>query len=325
MIQRVQSELPLDDISKEVIRKFQWPRGESSKFTSRPSVYRMAQEFQVHPKVIKSRINSLFEAGVIRDIKFFADSRFVPWNRYFILCKTSRCLPQEIYNHFKDLSFVERLIFGTIKLPNSTEADTEVTNEMEFLSISIIASNKADMKRKTSFIEKKLGHSLDILEITNDFQHKERLVTAGEHIILNAILYENPLTLNIAVMSQKLAIPTRTVRRKVEKMLEEGVIYQEVSLDTSMAQDTLLPSIIMVGDYGKWLPGIRESKPLQERLLLYKNWSRFSFFIFYAESFSKVDQIIAAAKEIDPASMLTYRNGSYNNPYIKYPLPGTGK
>jgi hypothetical protein len=196
---------------------------------------------------------------------------------------------------------------------------------MEFLSISIIASNKADMKKKISLVEDKLGHPLDILEATNDFHHKEKLVSAVEHSILNAILYESPLSLNIGVIARKLAIPTRTVRRKVEKMLEGGVIYEEVSLDTSMAQGTLLPSIIMVGDYGKWLPDIRESKLLQERLLLYKNWSRFSFFIFYAESFSKVDQIIAAAKEIDPASMLTYRNGSYNNPYIKYPLPGTGK
>lgn len=315
------SELKFDEISREIIRRFQWPRGESSKYISKPSVYRMAKELQVHPKVIRSRISNLFESGVIREVRFYADSKFVPWNRYFILCNSSASFPQEIYNHFRELPFVERVIFGTIKLPKSSIDNDDLTMEKEFSSISLISSDDSDMKVKKDFIEQKLGWPLNIMEVTNDSPRKEKLLTHSEHSILNVILYQNPLSMSIADIAQKLKIPARTVRRKVEKMLEEGVIYEEVSLDTSMTHGVLLPSIIMTGDYQKWLPTIYKSKFLHERLLLYKNWSRFSFFIFYAETFSVIDQLIRDVKAIDPASMITYRNGSYNNPFVRYPKP----
>ena len=281
----------------------------------------MAKELQVHPDVIKSRISNLFESGVMREVRFYANSKFVPWNRYFTLCMSSANFPQEIHNHFPELPFVERVIFGTIKLPKSSIDGDDLTIEKEFSSISLIASDDSDMKVKNDFIEQKLGRPLNILEVTNDSPNKERLVTHSEHSILNVILYQNPLSMSIADIAQKLRIPARTVRRKVEKMLEMGVIYEEVSLDTAMANGILLPSIIMTGDYQKWLPTINKSDFLHERLLLYKNWSRFSFFIFYAETFSAIDYIIRDMKAIDPAGMVTYRNGSYNNPYVRYPMP----
>ena len=317
--------MPLDEISKGIIRKFQWPMGESSRYIHRPSVYRMALEFKVHPKVIKSRIKSLLDTGVIRGVKLYADSKFMPWNRYFILCKATAGLSQEIYSYFQELPFVERVVFGTLKLPNPTDTGADSTVDTEFLSISVIASNEPDMKSKTGLLEETLGFPLDIMEVINDFQDKVKIVNAVEYSILNIILYQNPMSMSIADIAQKLSIPGRTVRRKIEKMLDDGVIYEEVSLDTSMAHGILLPSIIMVGDYREWLLPICESKFLRERLLLYKNWSRFSFFVFYADTFSTIDQIVAGAKAINPASILSYRNGSYNNPTVEYPQPGTEK
>ncbi len=317
----VHSKLPLDEISKNIIRKFQWPISGGSNFTNKPSVYKMAKEFNVHPKVIKNRVNNLLESGLIRGVKFYADSRFMPWNRYFILIGAGNSFAKEIHDHFSEFPLVERVIFGTLKLPNFTHAIGDVNVDREFSSISLIASDDSEMKEQLYNLEKTLNHSLDLVEIMNDSPKKESLISPGEQFILNAVMYQNPLSMSINKIAHEIRVPARTVRRKVTKMLDAGVIYEEVSLDTNMAQGVLLPSIIMTGDYQKWLPAINESKFLRERLLLYKNWSRFSFFIFYAETFSTVDQLIAATREIDPASMLTYRNGSYNNPHVKYPPP----
>ncbi len=313
--------MPLDEISKKIIRKFQWPISGDSSFTNKPSVYKMAREFHVHPKVIKNRINNMLESGLIRGVKFYANSRFVPWNRYFILIGAGNSFAKEIHDHFSEFSQIERVIFGTLKLPNQPDANGDVNVEREFSSISMIASNDSDMKVQLYNLEKTLGHALNIAEIMNESPKKEEVISPGEQYILNAVLYQNPLSMSINKIAHELGVPARTVRRRVMRMLNAGVIYEEVSLDTNIAQGVLLPSIILNGDYQKWLPAINESKFLQERLLLYKNWSRFSFFIFYAETFSNVDQLIAHAREIDPASMLTYRNGSYNNPHVKYPPP----
>jgi len=313
--------LPLDELSMKIIRKFQWPISEGSHFTNKPSVYKMAKEFHVHPEVIKNRINNLLESGLVRGVKFYADSRFMPWNRYFILTSAGNSFAKEISDHFSEFPLVERVIFGTLKLPNFADYRGDSNVEREFSSISLIASDDSGMKRQLHDLEKTLGHALNLVEIMNDSPQKERLISPSEQFVLNAVMYQNPLSMSINKIAQELRVPARTVRRKITKMLDAGVIYEEVSFDTNVAEGVLLPSIIMSGDYQKWLPAINESEFLRDRLLLYKNWSRFSFFIFYAETFTTVDKLIGATREIDPASMLTYRNGSYNNPHIIYPPP----
>ena len=102
----------------------------------------------------------------------------------------------------------------------------------------------------------------------------------------------------------------------------DGVIYEEVSLDTNKSKGVLITSVIMKGDFHNWLPAISKSEFLSDRLLLYKNFSMFSFFIFCTETFSAIDDLITEVTRIDPGSMVTYRNGSYNNPYVDYPMPG---
>jgi DNA-binding Lrp family transcriptional regulator len=318
MLFRTCGELPLDDLSKDIIRKFQWPTSGVSRYTNKPSIYKMAKEFSVHPRVVKSRLNSMFESGIIRGVKFYADSRFMPWNRYFLLTRGGNDFAREILGHFSEFPFVERIIFGIIKLSNPANSKSDLTVEKEFSSISLIARDDLEMKKQLIGVEKTLGHKVELVEIIKEFPQKEKLVSYNEHSILNIVLYQDPMTMSITKIAHILGVPARTVRRKIENMLVKGVIFEEVSLDTSLAKGILLPSIIMTGNYQKWLPVISDIKFLHERLLLYKNWSRFSFFIFYAENFYTVDQLIATAKEIDPASMLTYRNGSYNNPFVRY-------
>ena len=63
-----------------------------------------------------------------------------------------------------------------------------------------------------------------------------------------------------------------------------------------------------------------KSQFLKDRLLLYKNFTRFSFFIFCTETFSAIDDLTVEVTKIDPGALVTYRNGSYNNPYVRYPM-----
>ncbi|MCL5989815.1 MAG: Lrp/AsnC family transcriptional regulator, partial [Candidatus Thermoplasmatota archaeon] len=176
--------MPLDEISKKIIRKFQWPISEDSRFTNKPSVYKMAKEFHVHPKVIKNRINNMLESGLIRGIKFYANCRFMPWNRYFILTGSGNSFAKEVYEHFEELHFVERVIFGAIKLPNSSDTNSVASVEREFSSVSMIASDDSEMKKQLRNFEKILGHGLDLVEIMNDSPQKERLISPSEQSIL---------------------------------------------------------------------------------------------------------------------------------------------
>ena len=127
------------------------------------------------------------------------------------------------------------------------------------------------------------------------------------------------MKISINKIAKKLEIPSRTLRRRIEHLLEEGVIYEEVSLDTGKARGVLITSVIMRGDFNIWLPRILKLRFLSDKLMLYKNFTRFSLFIFYTESFSIIDELTSKMKDIDASAIVTYRNGSYNNPYICYP------
>ena len=58
----------IDDTSLEIIRYFQWPRGESSDLQSRPSIYKISKKLGIHPLIIKKRINEMISLGLIRNI-----------------------------------------------------------------------------------------------------------------------------------------------------------------------------------------------------------------------------------------------------------------
>lgn len=312
--------MTFDEISKNVIRKFQWPSGEDCRYVGKPSIYRMAKDFGVHPKVVKSRLTELYESGLIRGVRFYADDKFMPWKRYFILVSKVRDAPAVIRNHFQEFTFVERVIFGTLYVPDSVDPLNALAKEREFSSISVIAPNEAGMKEMVKLIERAFKGTLNISDIMEDSSQKDKLLNKVDLTITNEIMNQDPLKMSINVMAQKLAIPSRTLRRRVERLLDRKVIYEEVSLDTSKSQGVLITSVIMKGDFDKWLPLISKSQFLKDRLLLYKNFARFSFFIFCTETLSAIDDLTVEVTEIDPGALVTYRNGSYNNPYVRYPV-----
>lgn len=306
-----------DEISKKIIRRFQWPRDGDTSFFHRPSPYRIAKELNVHPKVVRSRLKEMYDSGLIRELRFYADDRFMPWKRFFLISQT-KGIAKRISDHFKEFPFIERVIYGTLYVPDSVVSDGPAVLEREFTSLSLIAVDEEDLKGKIGLLEGSDCGMMNTLEIIEDSREKVQVLSELECSIVNAILTKNPLTISLNELAIELGIPLRSIRRKVERLLHTGVIYEEVSLDTSKSRWGLVPSVIMVGQYNKWLPAISKSQFLSERLLLYKNFSRFSFFIFHAEDFSAVDDISMEIAKINPVHWVTYRNGSYNNPYVNY-------
>ncbi len=315
-------EMTFDEISKNILRRFQWPREGNCRYVSKPSVYRIARDLNVHPKVVKSRLSELFDSGLIRDVKFYADDAFMPWKRYFILTGKTKGVPKVVYDHFQELPFVERVIFGTLYVHDSVNSTDALIVETEFSSVSVIALNDGDLKKKIEILKGLFGGELSIINVLKDASKEVRLLSEMELVIINTIIHQDPLTMSINDMAQELGVPARTLRRKVEKLLNDGVIYEEVSLDTNKSKGVLITSVIMKGDFHNWLPAISKSEFLSDRLLLYKNFSMFSFFIFCTETFSAIDELTTEVTKIDPGSLVTYRNGSYNNPYVDYPMPG---
>ncbi len=306
-----------DEISKRIIRDFQWTGGEKVKDTFNLSIYRIAKDINVHPKIVENRLKYMMELGIIRDVKYYAVDSYMPWSRYFILIAGSINIPEGIKEHFCEFPFIERTIFGS--LFRYSQPSNGLMTIREFCSISVISPNGENVEDKVKIIKNFCRVPLKIISIVRDQSENGKLLDEKDLRIVYAILKQSPMKININKMAQSMNIPLRTLRRHVNRLLEEGVIYEEVSLDTSKCKGILLPSAIMEGHIDKWLPMILRSKLLSNLLLLYKNFATYSFYIFSTDTFSLMDELASELMKINSDVLLSYRNGSCNNPFVHYP------
>ena len=307
-----------DRISRDIIKKFQWPTDGLDRFSNRPCVYRIAKELHIHPQVVRNRLSELFDSGFINAIKFYANDRFMPWVRYNILMNQSKEIMDAIVDDFESLPFVERVIVGTLRSKVYDDSGKIAVTDKDFGLVSTIAFNDDDLKRKMKLLPQCLKLDENIIEIMKGTARKSDSISRLELSIVNGLLQQDPLKANLTKLSEDLSIPLRTLRRKVDNLIHNGVIYEEVSFNADRATGTLIVYIIMLCPYDKYLPRILQDKFLENRMLLYKNLSRFSFFIMHAANFAEVDEIEEGFRKINPHHWVAYRGGSYNNPYIKY-------
>ncbi|MBX8643080.1 MAG: hypothetical protein KIY10_10960, partial [Thermoplasmata archaeon] len=188
----------------------------------------------------------------------------------------------------------------------------------DFGIVSVIAFNDDDLKRKMKLLPNCMKQDENIIEIMKGSARKSDSISRLELSIVNGLLRQDPLKASLTKLSEDLCIPLRTLRRKVDNLIHNGVIYEEVSFNADRATGTLIVYIIMLSQYEKYLPRILQDKFLENRMLLYKNLSKFSFFIMDAANFAEVDEIEEGFRKINPHHWIAYRGGSYNNPYIEY-------
>jgi DNA-binding Lrp family transcriptional regulator len=307
-----------DRISRDIIKKFQWPMDGLDRFSNRPCVYRIAKELHIHPQVVRNRLSELFDSGFINAIKFYANDRFMPWVRYHILMNQSKEITVAVVNDFESLPFVERVIVGTLRSKVYGDSGKIEVTEKDFGIVSVIAFNDDDLKRKMKLLPNCMKQDENIIEIMKSTTRKSDSISRLELSIVNGLLRQDPLKANLTKLSEDLSIPLRTLRRKVDNLIHNGVIYQEVSFNADKATGVLIVYIIMLSQYERYLPRIFQDKFLENRMLLYKNLSKFSFFIMHAANFAEVDEIEEGFRKINPHHWVAYRGGSYNNPYIEY-------
>ena len=307
-----------DRISRDIIKKFQWPTDGLDRFSNRPCVYRIAKELHIHPQVVRNRLSELFDSGFINAIKFYANDRFMPWVRYHILMNQSKEITVAVVNDFESLPFVERVIVGTLRSKVYGDSGKIAVTEKDFGIVSVIAFNDDDLKRKMKLLPNCMKQDENIIEIMKGSARKSDSISRLELSIVNGLLRQDPLKASLTKLSEDLCIPLRTLRRKVDNLIHNGVIYEEVSFNADRATGTLIVYIIMLSQYEKYLPRILQDKFLENRMLLYKNLSKFSFFIMDAANFAEVDEIEEGFRKINPHHWIAYRGGSYNNPYIEY-------
>jgi DNA-binding Lrp family transcriptional regulator len=300
----------IDDTSMEIIRCFQWPRGESSDLQSRPSIYKISKKLGIHPAMIKKRIDEMISMGLIRNIKYYIDDRYNAWNRYFLLINNKKEILNNISEMFQFLPFVERVIYGYL-------CDRNLTDIGFFCGISLICKNDSEVNSNLNALTSKLG----IKGYYSLMKENDSKISQLDNIdisIVKSIIKQSPLTFNLNEIFEETKIPLRTVRRRVEKLLEIDAIYEEISFDTGKLEYGIMPSIILKTTPELNMNTLKSLCLLNKKYLIMKKFGDFMFIIYHVKNFNELEMLSAEFSKTTENFMISFRNGSLNNLYVKY-------
>lgn len=300
----------IDDTSLEIIRCFQWPRGESCGLQSRPSIYKISKKLGIHPLMIKKRIDEMISLGLIRNIRYYIDDRYNTWNRYFLLINNKKGIVNNISRMFQSLPYVERVIYGHL-------CDKSLTDIGFFSGISLISKNDSELNGDINALTSMLGID-DYYSLMKENDSKESLLDKTDVSIVKSITKQNPLTFNLSQICQETKIPLRTARRRVEKLLEIDAIYEEISFDTGKLEYGIMPSIILKATPELNMNTLKNLYIINNKYLIIKKYGDFMFIIYHVKNFNELEMLSAEFSKLTDNFMISFRNGSVNNPYVKY-------
>jgi DNA-binding Lrp family transcriptional regulator len=306
-----------DEISQKVIQKLQWPASTEDSFATRPCSYRIARELNVHPKVVMIRFSEIFGSGLINNIQFVVDDRFMSYKRYFILTErfgsVTRSRIEELFAH----KFVEKVTFGTIRDVNLSDP-MNFGSEQPFTGVWLIAKNSHELDTSIALICPYLTESIRNIQVLKRSSITTEPLGSLSVSIMNMLSKMPPLTANLKEISAAIGIPLRTVRRKVDSLIQKGALHIDLSFDTEKVRGVIIMFFTLNTQIrGNALP-IENDSFLQSRFLLCRDYSPFSNVVFFAQNFSEFDEILERMMRICPIKYLSYRSTTLVNPHYKH-------
>jgi DNA-binding Lrp family transcriptional regulator len=274
----------------------------------------------VHPKVVNTRVNEIFGSGLINNIQFVLDDRFMFYKRYFIFTDQFGSITRNRVDDLFTYPAVEKVTFGTIRNVNLYD-QVNFGLEQPFTGVCLLAKDSMDLDRSIRRIWPYLTESERNIQIL-----RKKVITAEplgslSVTIINKLFKMHPLSANLKEISTSIGIPLRTLRRKVDRLIQRGALHIDVSFDTEKVRGMIVMFFTLnLPIEGNTLP-IANDSFLQSRFLMFRDYTPFSNAVFFAQNFSEFDEIMERVVRICPVRFLSYRSTTLANPRHKHVLP----
>ena len=302
-----------DEISQKVIQHLQWPGPSDNSFSGRPCVHRIARHISVHPKSVALRLKYLLQSGLISNIRFVIDDRFTHEEKYVFLFDQLPSITKTMINHYLAFPFVEKIMYGTIRNVDISDM-AKFGHESCFAGVFLSAVNRKDFNRKLAMMKLNDDKYVNQMQILRNINLTKEYMSRLQCTIMKMLCGMNPLSLNLRNISDKIGVPLRTVRRKVDQIIEKKAIHIDVSFDSEKARDAILMSFTL-GKYNMDLSGLVTQDPLlNSRFLLCRSYTSFSNLVFFAQDFSEFELILEKLTGLKCVNLLSYRSTSIVNP-----------
>ena len=306
-----------DEISQKVVQKLQWPASSEDSFATRPCAYRIARELNIHPKVVNIRFSEIFGSGLINNIQFVVDDRFMSYKRYFILTEQIGSVTRSRIDELFAYPFVEKVTFGTIRDVSLSDL-LNYGSEQPFTGVWLLARNSQELDTSIGLIFPYLTESSRNIQVLKRNNITTEPLGGLSVSIMNMLSKMPPLSANLKEISTAIGIPLRTLRRRVDVLIQKGALHIDLSFDTEKVRGVIVMFFTLKMQVKSNTLPIANDSFLQSRFLICRDYTPFSNVVFFAQNFSEFDEILERMMRICPIRFLSYRSTTLVNPHYKH-------
>ena len=281
----------------EIFRSWNWPSDSSFSYSKRPTPYNISKSKYISPGVIYKAWNIIFGQRYVRKVVFLPVDDIVH-RKSLLFTNVTHKLMEKIASQFSNLYFVELLHYGHIYA--SYGSLSNIRNGGEIILVTCAPSSDDLIIKQAGIIQEFLSHRTRFMALGQGALSSNHL-SEMDMKLLKILAYRDIYNCNLDELTPKLKISARTLRKRIDSVLEKKVLSLYPILDQTafVGFNVAIIAILLDPAYDTtvMMDSVLRLKTVSDLYLLYMLRNGMVTVLVYYESLRDLDNCIQEVKE----------------------------
>ena len=310
--------LSVDNITKTIIRSLNWPGNGETSFSSKPTPYRICEDYYLSPSSVYPKWNELFGNGHMKKVIFLPSEKVV--GRFSVMIKgAGREDARNISSLGQNAYFLESVHFGHVY--SSRGMFSNAVKGGDAVSVELIAPSYEVAIRQAKLLVSNLGIQRRVIGIKKENPEVQKIKMKYERI-LPVVAYSDLLSLSVTGVAGWLHLSRKVVKRELDRLVSERMFYSYPTLNQAAFKDLSLYMLVVPLDLSvqgsETRKRIMSSLTVSDRYLLYREDGGFMMILLYYECIGEVDSLIGEISELVGDFIVLTRFETYFNDNVTF-------
>lgn len=278
-------------ITREIFKSLNWPSEGLDTLSRRPTPYNISRNRNLHPTSVYREWRALFDSGVLKKV-IFLPADLVVQRHFLIFSDVTKKDFNRITSNIGRMYFLETVGFGEVygaagNLRNMEDSHWAIT-------IQLLDSSNVLAPRQAELISSFLGGGYRMVDFPQD-RNLSNLSDKLERVV-REVSYEDIYGIRTRELSTRLDIPERTVRRRIDLLLQRRMIHAFPLIDLAAIRGFSTAVVLGHLKTNAPIPSmtalVRHSKVLSERSLNYEVYCGVARILLYFESAEELERAV---------------------------------
>ena len=310
--------LSVDNITKTIIRSLNWPGNGETSFSSKPTPYRICEDYHLSPSTVYPKWNELFGNDYVKNVIFLPSENVV--GRFNVIIKgAGRDDARNISSLGKNAYFLESVHFGHVYA--SRGMFRSIIKGGDIVSAELVAPSIEVAIRQAKLLMSNLGLEGRVIGIKKENPEMQKIKMKYEQI-LPAVAYSDLLSLSVTGVASSLHLSRKVVKKELDHLVTERMFYAYPTLNQAAFRDLnlymlVVPLFSSVKRF-ETQKKIMSSSTVSDHYLLYREDGGFMMVLLYYESIGEVDSLVGEISAIVKDFIVLTRFETYFNENVTF-------